>query len=97
MDKRRKRLVLAVTVVVLVMMPVKVGSPGADPALAGSFRQGDDRVPRAEWTCGGWHGRPCNNYDEVWSPAARDAAMEGEVARWLDHWASKGGVRYGAA
>ena len=90
MNKWLKRFILAVTAVVLAMMPVKWNIQDADSVLGSFLPQNDDRVARTEPTCGGWDGRPCNDYDEVRSPAARDRAVEEEVVRWLDHWGSKG-------
>ncbi len=90
MNKWLTRFVLAVTALVLAMMPLKLHTWNADSVLGRSLRQSDDPVARTEPTCGGWDGRPCNDYDEVGSPAARDGLIEEEVARWLDHWGSRG-------
>ncbi len=90
MSKWLTRFVLAVTAVILAMMPVKLNIRDADSVLGRSLRQSDDRVVRTEPTCGGWDGRPCNEYEEVGSPAARDVFIEEAVARWLDHWGGKG-------
>ncbi|MDE0258540.1 MAG: hypothetical protein OXR82_09180, partial [Gammaproteobacteria bacterium] len=86
MNKWLTRFVLAVTAVILAMMPVKLNTRDADSVFGRSLRQSDDRVASSEPTCGGWDGRPCNEYDEVGSPAARDGLIEEAVARWLDHW-----------
>jgi membrane-bound lytic murein transglycosylase D len=90
MNKWLTRFVLAVTAVILAMMPVKLNIRDADSVLGRSLRQSDDRVVRTEPTCGGWDGRPCNEYDEIGSPAVRDGLIEEAVARWLDHWGGKG-------
>ena len=90
MDKRRTRFVLAITAVVLSMMPVHVNIRDADAVSARALRRSGDRVPRTEWRCGGWDGRPCNAYDEIGSPAARDRLIEEEVARWLENWETEG-------
>jgi len=90
MNKWLTRFVLAVTAVVVAMMPVKSNIPDADSVLGRLLRQSDDRATRTEPICGGWDGRQCNDYDEVRSPAARERVIEEEVARWLEHWGSKG-------
>ncbi len=90
MNRWLTRFVLAITAVVLAMMPVKVNSRGADSALARTFRPSEDGLARTERTCGSWDGRPCNAPVESGSPAARDGVIEEEVARWLDHWVTKG-------
>lgn len=90
MNKWLTCFVLAVATVVLAMMPVKVNIRDADSVLGRSLRQSDDGVARTEPTCGGWDGRPCNDFGEVGSLAARDGLIEEDVARWLDHWGSKG-------
>ena len=90
MNKWLTRFVLAVTAVILAMMPVKLNIRDTDSVLGRSLRQSDDRVVRTEPTCGGWDSRPCNEYDEIGSPAVRDGLIEEGVARWLDHWGGKG-------
>lgn len=87
MNKWLTRLVLAV---VVAMMPVKWIIQDTDSVLGRFLRQSDDRVARTEPNCGGWDGRPCYDYDEAGSPAAPERMIEEEVARWLDHWGSKG-------
>ncbi len=97
MNRWLTRFVLAITAVVLAMMPVKVNSRGADSALARTFRPSEDGLARTERTCGSWDGRPCNAPVESGSPAARDGVIEEEVARWLDHWRTgrRGAVQRG--
>ncbi len=90
MNKWLTRFVLAVIAVVLAMMFVEVSIRDADSVPARSFSRSEDRVARAERTCGGREGRPCNAYDEISSPAARDRVIEEEVARWLDDWGTEG-------
>ena len=90
MNKWLTRFVLAVTVVVLAMTLLKVNIRDEDSVLARSIRPGEDRVPRTEWTCGGWDGRPCDAHDEIRSSSAGDGVIEQEVAWWLDHWGTKG-------
>ena len=89
MNKSLTRFVLAVTAMVLAMTPVKVNSRHVDSAPAGSLRQSEGHAARTERNCGGWDGRPCNAHDETGSPAAR-GVTEREVARWLDHWGTRG-------
>ena len=90
MNKWLTRSVLVVLAVVVAMMPVKSIIPNVDSVLSRFLRQSDDRLVRTEPNCGGWDGRPCNDYDEIRSPPARVRVIEEEVARWLDHWGSKG-------
>ena len=89
MNKWLTRSVLAITAVVLAMMPVKVNSPRADSVLARPSDQIEDSAARTERNCGGWDGRPCNPTSRSGPPAARDGVIEEEVARWLDHWGTK--------
>ena len=90
MNRWLTRFVLAITAVVLAMMPVKVDTRGADSALARTSDRIEDGAARTERNCGGWDGRVCNAYIEIRSPAARDGLIEEEVGRWLDHWVTKG-------
>ena len=85
-----KWLMCFVLAMVVAMMPVKLIIPDVDFVLGHFLRQSDDRVARTEPNCGGWDGRPCNDYDEIRSPPAHVRVIEEEVARWLDHWGSKG-------
>ena len=79
-----------VLAVLVAMIPVNLIIPDVDSVLGRILRQSDDRMARIEPICGGWDDRPCNDYDEVRSSAARERVIEEEVARWLDHWGSKG-------
>ena len=90
MNKWPTGFVLAATAVIVVMMPIKSNIPDGDSVLGHFPRQSDDRLARPEPVCGGWDGRPCNDYDEVGSPTVHDMVIGEEVARWLDDWGSKG-------
>ncbi len=89
MNRWLTRFVLAITAVVLAMMPVKVNIRDADSVLARTSDRIEDSAARAERNCGGWDGRPCNRTSRSGPPAARDGVIEEEVARWLDHWETK--------
>ena len=90
MNRWLTRFVLAIPAVALAVMSVKVNSRDADAVLARTSHRIEDSVARNERNCGGRDGRPCNVYVEIGSPAARDGLIEEEVARWLDHWGTKG-------
>ncbi|MYA41125.1 MAG: hypothetical protein F4Z31_05180, partial [Gemmatimonadetes bacterium] len=62
MNKWLTRFVIAVTAVILAMMPVKLNIRDADSVLSRSLRQSDDRVSSSEPTFGGWDGHPGNEY-----------------------------------
>ena len=90
MNKWLTRFVLAATAAIVAMMPVKSNIPDADSVSGRFLPRSDDRVERTEPTCGGWDGRPCNDYDEVGLPAVHGRAIEEKIALWLDNWGNKG-------
>ena len=90
MNKWLTRFVLAATAAIVAMMPVKSNIPDADSVSGRFLSQSDDRVARPEPACGGWYGRPCNDYDEIGLPAVYGRAIEAKIAVWLDDWGSKG-------
>lgn len=90
MNKWLTRFALAIAAAVLALMFVRVSIRDADSVPSRALRQSDDRVTRIERTCGGWDGRPCNDYVEIRSPSVGDGAIEEEVARWLDRWRAGG-------
>ncbi|MDE2654448.1 MAG: transglycosylase SLT domain-containing protein [Gemmatimonadota bacterium] len=91
MNKRLTRLVLSVTAMVSALTPVKANTGDVDSVSVRATRQTEGYAAEPRWRCGGWDGRPCNAYDEIESPrAARDGVIGEEVARWLDHWGTKG-------
>ncbi len=90
MNRWLTRFVLAITAVVLAVMPVKVNSRDADSLLARTSDRIEDSAARTERNCGGWDGRPCDPASSSGPPAARDGLIEEEVARWLDQWRIKG-------
>ncbi len=79
MDNWPTRFVIVIAAVFLALMPAKVNILDADSVLARSFRQNEDGVPPTEWTY----------VVGIRSPES-DGAIEEEVARWLEHWGTKG-------